>query len=391
MTHNDLARLDALIARPFPETTAKLQVELGQRQAQEILAARNAAPPSPPLHGDEAGSSTATESNFMPDSMVQWAWDSQGLGTAMECPRKYFYSQVLGLRRKRNVKSASLGFGGAFHKGLEVYELAKGKGLDQASAAKEAVEAAMAEAGDMPEHKNRTPESLQRSLAAYIAHHEAEQMESVLTREGKPAVELRFQTALGNINGIAISYCGYIDRVVNFQGMPYVMDHKTTGMSISTEKGSASYFSSFTPDNQFTGYAWAARAAYGFPVRGVILDAMQVAKTKTEFARNIIHRTPAQVDEWRLSALTWMRQTVAYAGEAMTKTNPLDQASCFPMNTRACHGKYSACTFAGVCGKDPAVRQNFLEADFEVERWNPLTPRQSGTLKEVGEDVAPDE
>jgi len=247
-----------------------------------------------------------------------------------------------------------------------------------------AADKVVAEAGGMDEHKSRTPESLHRSIDAYLARHAAEEMETLTTTEGKPAVELHFNVPLGRVEGIGdVTYCGYIDRAVKFQETPYVLDHKTTGQSISTEKGSASYFGSFTPDIQFTGYCFGARKAFGFPVRGVILDAMQIAKTKVEFARNVIHRTPAQVEEWRQSALTTIKQITGYA-----QGGKEPKAEDYPMNTKACHSRYGACTYASICGRDPAVRHKFLETDFEIKLWNPLQPRNSGTIADTGQDDA---
>lgn len=315
------------------------------------------------------------ESPYVEGTKVQHAWDSQSLGLAMECPRRYYYAQLRGLRRKKT--RTTLSFGQAFHKALEVRELT-GSVADAHAAAYKVI----AEAGGMDEHRSRTPESLHRSIDAYLARHANEELETLTTNEGKPAVELHFRVPLGRVNDTDISYCGYIDRAVKFQEVPYVLDHKTTGQSISTEKGSATYFGSFTPDNQFTGYCFGAREAFGFPVRGVILDAMQVAKTKTEFARNIIHRTQAQVEEWRISALYTIGLAHHWASHSKDDLRPQH----FPMNTRACHSRYGACTFAGICGRDPSVREPFLATDFEVREWNPLETRNVGTLETVAED-----
>ncbi len=139
---------------------------------------------------------------------------------------------------------------------------------------------------------------------------------------------------------------------------------------------------------QMTGYTWAAREAYGFPVRGVIVDAMQVAKTKTEFARSIIHRTPAQIDEWRVGVSYWIRLAATSGMVATRSPEGPDQATAFPMNQRHCHSRYGACTFAGICGRDPAVREAFIETEFNTEPWNPLAPRQSGTLANESEEAA---
>ena len=331
------------------------------------------AAPSPPLSPEDP-------SPFIEGTRIQWAWDSSSLSAMKRCPREYFYSQYLGLRRKR--RSAPATFGGAFAKAMEVFETEAPR-LGREPATTLALEAAAIAAEGMEDHKSRTKEALMRSIAAYINHHATDSLETMTMTNGEPAVEMHFQIPLGNlvpaIPGTTIVLCGYMDRVVRFQDSPYVLDNKTTGSSISTEKGSEAYFKNFTPDNQMTTYTWAAREGFGFPVRGVIVDAMQIAKTKTEFARSIIHRTPAQIDEWRSGLPYWVRLAAASSISAMGAKTPTEAAASFPMNETSCH-KYGGCPYRNICGKDPAVRQAFLDTDFEVREWNPLAKRTKGTI-----------
>ena len=53
-------------------------------------------------------------------------------------------------------------------------------------------------------------------------------------------------------------------------------------------------------------------------------------------------------------------------------------ANYWPMNDTACD-KFGGCKFRGTCSKSPAVRDQFLAADFlqlpESDRWNPLRSR----------------
>jgi len=188
------------------------------------------------------------KSKFIEGTMIQYAFDSQDLGAAKDCPRKYFYQAIRGLRRKR--LNTNQTFGAAFHKGLETFELSKGKGLSRTDSLDCALTAAREESVTMEDHRSKTKESLLTSLAAYISRHEHEPLKTVLTREGTPAVELRLEAELNpaipsSILGqykTPMLYCGYIDRVVEFNNDSLVMDHKTTSAAISTEKGSKSYF-----------------------------------------------------------------------------------------------------------------------------------------------------
>lgn len=319
-------------------------------------------------------------SPYVAGTKIQWAWDSSSLSMMKRCPREYYYGQVLGLRRKR--KTAPATFGGAFAKALETFETESPK-VGRGPAISAALHAAAVASEGMEEHKSRTKDALMRSIVAYVDHHASDAAKTLKKTDGDAAVELHFNVPLGKLVPFLpeteFVMCGYMDRVVDFQDTPYVLDNKTTGASISTEKGSDSYFRNFTPDNQITTYTWAAKEAFGFPVRGVIIDAMQIAKTKTEFARSIIHRTPAQVAEWRRGLEYWVRLATTSSLALISKKADEAPETMFPMNETSCH-KYGGCPYRGICGKDPSVRQAFLDTEFETREWNPLAPRTKGTI-----------
>jgi hypothetical protein len=145
---------------------------------------------------------------------------------------------------------------------------------------------------------------------------------------------------------------------VEFSGGFYVMDRKTTGSTLG-----GYYFDGFNPDNQMSLYSLAGRCVYNTPVRGVILDAAQVAVGFTRFDRGFTYRTEAQLNEWLRDLGYWLDQAERYAADEY-----------WPMNDKSCHN-YGGCPFRGVCSKDPAVRESFLESDFERRPWNPLEVR----------------
>jgi hypothetical protein len=75
-------------------------------------------------------------------------------------------------------------------------------------------------------------------------------------------------------------------------GSLYVMDQKTTGGTVGTY-----YFEQFSPNNQMSLYSWAGQAILRSPVRGVIIDAAQIAVNFTRFERGITTRSKDQLDE----------------------------------------------------------------------------------------------
>jgi len=149
--------------------------------------------------------------------------------------------------------------------------------------------------------------------------------------------------------------CGHLDRLVTFGDLPYVMDRKTTGQTLSPH-----YFKQFTPDNQMSLYAIAAEVIYQVPVKGIIIDAAQIAVGFTRFERGMVYRSPAEVGEWLNDLEHWLRLAERYAEEEY-----------WPMNDKACFN----CTFREVCSKSPEVREIYLKSDFEEVGWNPLVAR----------------
>ena len=204
---------------------------------------------------------------------------------------------------------------------------------------------------------------------------------------GKPAVELSFKFELSWGPGVTAGdrskqyiknpndpqgiiefsqpyvLCGHLDRVVDYGGSLFVLDHKTT-----TTTPSSYYFDGFNPNNQMTLYTLASQVVYKTPVKGVIVEAAQILLEKpNKFERGTSFRTQDQLDEWVYHLEYWLSQAESYA-----------VAGHWPMNDTACD-KFGGCRFRGICSKSPQVRETWLKGEFVKlpleERWNPLKPR----------------
>jgi len=104
----------------------------------------------------------------------------------------------------------------------------------------------------------------------------------------------------------------------------------------------------------------ASKIVFDTPVKGVIIDAAQIAVGFTRFARGMTYRTPNQLNEWLKDLRWWLAQAKVYT-----------EAGHWPMNEQSC----MLCAFKKVCSKDPDARQRFLDSDFERNPWNPLKVR----------------
>ena len=319
-------------------------------------------------------------SPFLAGTQIQFAWDSTSLGWLKTCPRLYQYSMIEGWRSRG--QSVHLDFGQFYHHALELYDRHRATGADHNEALYEAVKYCLEVTWIYDEdqgvagpldwgHNLKTRETLCRSVIWYLEEFgENDAAKTVVLKNGKPAVELSFRLDTGievseaalefaNIRGpITYMLSGHLDRVVEFSDGIYVMDRKTSSTTIGSY-----YFDGYNPDNQMSLYTFASKVIYQTPVRGVIIDAAQIAVGFTRFSRGFTFRTEAQTEEWLANTKEWLALAEHYATSGF-----------WPMNDRSCH-QYGGCAFRKVCSKSPEVRQKFLESDFTKRQWNPLEPR----------------
>lgn len=316
-------------------------------------------------------------SPFISGTHIQHAWDSTSLGWLKECPRKYQYHMIEGWVGRG--ESVHLEFGILYHEALDLYEKRRydpGASHDEALVlvVRHILTETWRDGKPWRASKNlssddktslKCREHLVRTIVWYLDKFRDDPAKTMMSSDsGKPLIELHFHFEIDFGYGIEPSYstpyslCGYLDRVVSFQDQPFVMDRKTT----TTTLGSY-YFEQYEPDNQMSLYTVASQVAFHTPVKGVIVDAAQIAVGFSRFVRSFIFKTPDQIDEWMKDLKFWLRQAEIYA-----------EAGYWPQNDKSCH-KYGGCVFREICSKSPSVRDKFLESSFERREWNPLIPR----------------
>ena len=317
-------------------------------------------------------------SPFLPGTNIQYAWDSTSLGNLKRCPRLYQYINLEGYEEKD--ESIHLRFGIEVHASYANYEIARAEGMTHDEALSETVYYLLQRMADWdPDRESKAgrkknPETLLRTVIQYLDAHEHDEAKTLLWRDGTPAVEQSFRFELDwgpdtarNEKGHwtpdqPYVLCGHLDKIVEYQGEKFVMDHKTT-----TRQLYQSYFDQYEPDNQMTLYTLASKVVLNSPVRGVIINAAEIGVGYSRFARGITYRTPDQLEEWLDDLKTILREAEQYARDGR-----------WPMRDTSCD-KYGGCKFREVCSQSPKSRQRFLNAGFnklpENERWNPLRTR----------------
>lgn len=322
------------------------------------------------------------QSPFLPNTNIQFAWDSTSLNLLKTCPRLYAYTIIDGWTPKG--ESIHLRFGIEFHQALQEYDVAKANGASHTDAMRSAVGALIERTADwFPEGnekalKYKNKDTLLQLVIDYLDHFEDDTATTYIREDGKPAVELSFRFELGwgpecgqhqtlkhvtQYPSQPYLLSGHLDRVVSFNDSLFVMDRKTTTTTLSDY-----YFRQYEPNNQMTLYTLAGKIILGAPIRGVIIDAAQVLLDKpNRFVRGWTYRTDDQLEEWLEDLKVLLAQNEQYA-----------TANHWPMNDTACD-KFGGCRFREVCSKSPQVREKFLRADFDKleleDRWNPLKSR----------------
>jgi PD-(D/E)XK nuclease superfamily len=311
-------------------------------------------------------------SPFIEGTNLQHSWDSTSLGWLKECDRKYYYHMIEGWTSKS--ESVHLEFGILYHAALEAYETHRFNGQGHDEAVRSVVKGILSdtwrdgkpwraeidlEPNDKVSLKSR--ENLIRTVVWYLEKFKDDPAKTRMHPiTGKPMVELHFQFEIGAGIDLAHPYtlCGHLDRVVDFQDQPFVMDHKTTTSTLGSY-----YFEQYDPDNQMSLYTVASQIAFKTPVKGVIIDASQIAVGFSRFVRSFVFKTADQIDEWMKDLKIWLKRAEMNA-----------EANYWPMNDRSCH-KFGGCAFREICSRSPSVRDRFLESGFERRPWNPLIPR----------------
>lgn len=295
--------------------------------------------------------------------------NNSSISVIQDCMRKAEY--LLMRKLVNNIEAEALTAGKAIHKGLEHwYSLPEH--LRQLTAHE--VEFSDTLTGgpmEMPSHPYETSldsineyvkaaQSLQtldagdkrglvngiKILKAYFAHYLNDGFEIYRDEQG-PFVERHFEFKLWEDSSMIINYHGTIDCILQNKNTKEIMvvDHKTTAAL-----GSA-FFNRIKPNHQYTGYILAAHKM-GINTNQLMVNGIQVAKTKCEFARQITTRGPDDFAELLSIAID--------SADRMIKAA---ESGVYAQNTGACTG-FGSCTYIEVCSAPKAMRENIIKNQY---------------------------
>lgn len=302
---------------------------------------------------------------------IQYIWDSTSIKLAETCLYKYSLKMLHGWQPLGS--SPHLRFGQLYASALEHFHKFIAEGTSREDAIRNVIREAMIgswdfefdDAGNRIDgsgtpwhsgHNTKTRENLIRTIIWYFEQFADDSCTTVMLADGTAAVEHSFKLPVEN----GIIFSGHLDRLVEYSGKTYIQDQKTTAATITPR-----YFQSYNPDSQISGmYPFAGRAVFGLPIKGVMVDAAQIAVGFSRFERGFIFTDDSLLNEWYDDTM----YTIEYA-QAATRENH------FPRNRASC-GNYGGCEFRSICSLSPHLRPNFLAGNFQqLPTWDPATPR----------------
>ncbi|HSE45496.1 MAG TPA: PD-(D/E)XK nuclease family protein [Gemmatimonadales bacterium] len=290
---------------------------------------------------------------------VQVKWNSHSIADAQKCLRYYDWSNRQGWHWPGG--NVHFSFGGHYAKAHQRYYLYRAAGMSRIEAVNEVVHQALI---DTWEHEldakgNRIPGTgkpvdwghhlkdrgtLIRTIVWYYEQFKDDL--PILEIGGQPAVEVKFELDLDDGNVLV----GTLDRVIDYSGSTFIMDQKTTGSTLTPK-----FFDQWKPNTQMSAYTFAGQAVFHQPVKGVLIDAVQIAVGFSRFERGPTYRTQSELDEWYDTAMHHIERA-----QRATRYN------YFPPTETSCD-LFGGCIFRSVCSQSPEVRENFLRSKFTRE------------------------
>ena len=188
-------------------------------------------------------------------------------------------------------------------------------------------------------------------LKAYFKHYLNDGLEVMHDSKG-PIVEREVEFKLYEDETLVITYHGTIDAVLRntISGQIIPVDHKTTS-SLGTQ-----FYNRIKPNHQYTGYVMGAQQVLGLNTEDFLVNGIQVAKTKAEFARQLTTRTEEDKAEMIQATLAGARQLI----NAIESDN-------FPMSAPNACTNYGSCQYLAVCSSPKKLRNTIISSQFGVQ------------------------
>jgi len=267
-------------------------------------------------------------------------WDATKIDALKRCPAYYEY--VINGRYAPKGGNVHLAFGGAFAEALATYHQAD----DPEEGLRQAVRGLLAT--ELPHDPIKNRETLVRSFVWYVDEYATDEVYRL--PDGSAGVELSFEIDISD----DVIFCGHLDKVIRIDGDLYIADQKTSKTALSSW-----FFRQFEMSDQMAMYSFAAKHLLGSPIRGVIIDGVQITLGYTVFQRSTVHYPLEKLEEW-LEDTLWH----------------IEQHDGVPRRRWTSCGLYGGCRMRSVCTQVPSLREHYLNGDFlKTGPWRPEIKR----------------
>jgi hypothetical protein len=305
--------------------------------------------------------------SVLPDGRTKVSINYSSLSVIQTCMRKAYY--VLHKQLMSMNKSNALVFGSAIHKALEVWYLSdtgeriiptnleenlrlEVYGHTQGEAivyqAAKAFRQEMEPLWYLPETDKRCLSNGAKILAKYFRTYRDDGL-VVLADDKGPIVEREMRFTMLDAPDLVIEYFGTVDAVLHNKatGLTCVADHKTTS-SLGTD-----FFNRVKPNHQYTGYVMAAKRCLGLETDMFMINGLQVAKTKQEFARQFTERTEED-----------FQNLTASVTDAVRRYLKAIETGIWPQSAPDPCTLWGGCQFLKVCEVPNKLKQHVLDASW---------------------------
>lgn len=300
--------------------------------------------------------------------------DSSKLGTYMTCPRKYFYTYIMGWRFKE--PNVHLVFGTAWH--LATEHLLKTKysveGLDEA---KYIFYEHYRKNFDSSRDDGNEPKTPARGLISLDSY--AKKFKSDNVAYNVLGTELAGRVQIGHNQVMAFRIDAVLEELnysLNGENQVIVLDHKTSQRRMSF------WVDEWKMSMQILLYIHALNCIMGTDhqnrVKGARIRGAFFYKAKpAEFEEAPVYRTIGQMQAWLTTVQAWYELLMSDM-RILLRDDSLEALSMdsFPMNTKSCFEYGRPCEFFDYCSADswtnPLQKCHKVPLEFAQEWWNPL-------------------
>lgn len=298
--------------------------------------------------------------------------DSSTLSTWRACRRKYFWSTISSLYPLG--KSVHLIAGGAFAAGMEAARRLAFRGNrnnppSHHDLLQAAFKAFIKEWGDYipPDESPKSFAAVFQALSFYLSEYppQTDPIQPYISADGSPGVEFTFSIPLDIRHPETddpILFVGRFDMLGSYNGLPCIVDEKTTG-----KMGSGSW----ALRGQFMGYCWACQQM-GLPVNvavvreiGLYVREYKIQQHMEQYPQHLIERWAFQLNR---DVRMMVRGFNSLQASATSQLN-FNVDDHYPYNFADSCTAFGGCAFMPLClAKDPEPYFN----SYSTYRWNPL-------------------